>query len=157
MYIVLLKCLAKPEGRHSERSEESLILVPDSRLLAPFNVAMPTSYKSNPQNYKCNPRKSQKMNAKYAFKANSNPNKADLSRQVVPNPFTGERPADFSRRLCRLHIFLLEAGSWFLEAVFPKTNPIFSRPNMHYQYQNRRNGGQKTTQKNETNPILTGA
>jgi hypothetical protein len=34
------------------------------------------------------------------------------------------------------------------------TNPIFSRPNMHYQYQKRRNGGQKTTQKNETNPIM---
>jgi hypothetical protein len=36
-----------------------------------------------------------------------------------------------------------------------KTNPIFLRPNMRYQYQKPRNGGQKTTQKNETNPILT--
>jgi hypothetical protein len=35
-----------------------------------------------------------------------------------------------------------------------KTNPIFSRPNMHYQYQKRRNGGQKVRQKNETNPIV---
>jgi hypothetical protein len=35
-----------------------------------------------------------------------------------------------------------------------KTNPIFSRPNMRYQYQKRGNGGQKPTQKNETNPIV---
>ena len=101
------------------------------------------------------------MNTKYAKKANPNPNEPikpiDLSRQVVPNPFMGERPAYFSRRLRRLHIFLLEAGSWLLEAVFTKTNPIFLRPNMHYQYQKRRNGGQKLTQKNETNPILTKA
>jgi hypothetical protein len=33
---VLLKSLTKPERRHSERSEESLILTPDSRILASF-------------------------------------------------------------------------------------------------------------------------
>jgi hypothetical protein len=48
----------------------------------------------------------------------------------------------------------LNAIRWTL---IPKTNPIFSQPNMRYQYQKRRNGGQKTTRKNETNPILTNA
>jgi hypothetical protein len=38
--------------------------------------------------------------------------------------------------------------------LLAKTNPIFSRPNMRYQYQKRRNGDQKMTQKNETNPIV---
>ena len=38
--------------------------------------------------------------------------------------------------------------------VIHRTNPIFLRPNMPYQYQKRRNGGQKLTQKNETNPFV---
>ena len=58
---MLSKNLAKPERRHSERSEESLILTP-------FNVAMPTSYKSSPQTYKSSPQKSQKMNEKAILK-----------------------------------------------------------------------------------------
>jgi hypothetical protein len=112
------------------------------------------------------------MIIKYASKPNFNPNEADLSRQVVPNPFMGERPAYFSRRLCRLHTsnfslppsFLTVILSVFSTSVFSdfsvakfkndKTNPIFSRPNMRYQYQKQRNGGQKTTQKNETNPFV---
>jgi hypothetical protein len=52
------------------------------------------------------------MNAKYASKPNFNPNEPDLSRQVVPNPFMGERPADPGQACpraggepttCRLH------------------------------------------------------
>jgi hypothetical protein len=35
-----------------------------------------------------------------------------------------------------------------------KTKPIFSRSNMRYQYQKRRNGGQELNQKNETNPFV---
>jgi hypothetical protein len=41
-----------------------------------------------------------------------------------------------------------------VSSVLPKTNPIFSRQNMHYQYKKRRNGGQKVRQKNETNPFV---
>jgi hypothetical protein len=79
MYIVLLKSLTKQENRHPESSlwgEGSALISPAHRavhILAPFNVAMPTSYTSNPQNYACSPRnyksspqKSQKMNEKYA-------------------------------------------------------------------------------------------
>jgi hypothetical protein len=112
------------------------------------------------------------MNAKYAPKPNLNPNEADLSRQVVPNPLYGVRDPMIPAKLVlaqlalmqmgggepttrRLHIFplCLYAERYTLDAV-PKTNPIFSRPNMRYQYQKRGNGGQKVSQKNETNPIV---
>jgi hypothetical protein len=122
------------------------------------------------------------MNTKNASKPNFNPNEADLSRQVVPNPLSdfllspallfscspvllwGERPADPGRRLRRLQTFPYWQKNKKSKSCLScksrqkfkiaETNPIFSRPNMHYQYQKRRNGGQKPTQKNETNPIV---
>ena len=68
------------------------------------------------------------MNAKYAKKANPNPNEADLFgfANVIPAQLVlakaGSGNPDFfagSRKLA--------AGS-----CFTKTNPIFSRPNMRY-------------------------
>jgi hypothetical protein len=64
------------------------------------------------------------------------------NRKIKTNPNEPNR-----EKLC------LYAERYTLDADY-KTNPIFSRPNMQYQYQNRRNGGQKTTQKNETNPFV---
>jgi ribosomal protein S17 len=121
--MVLLKSLAEQEARHSEplAGEKSVlisparravhILTPDSGFLAPFNVAMPTSYTSSPQNYKSSPQKSQKihgnyskvcekyskMNAKYAEKPDPNPNepiKANCGKLCVihrTNPISKQK------------------------------------------------------------------
>jgi hypothetical protein len=63
------------------------------------------------------------MNAKYASKPNFNPNKADLSRQVVPNPFTGERPADPGRHSERSEesLFSLVPGLFSLACIQKQT------------------------------------
>ena len=112
------------------------------------------------------------MNEKYASKPNLNPNEANaawpklpasgwhLQAQLVGGVVS---PADQA-----VHTFLsrhsLDDGGCLspffsgllplVSCLFGKTNPIFSRPNMRYQYQKRRNGDQKTTQKNETNPFV---
>jgi hypothetical protein len=77
------------------------------------------------------------MNAKYASKPNFNPNKADLSRQVVPNPFTGEGPADPGQACprasgepttCRLPIFplCLYAERYTLDADYNNKPNFFT-------------------------------
>ena len=100
------------------------------------------------------------MNTKYASKPNLNPNEPDLSRQVVPNPFTGEGPAYFSRRPRRLLNFDFCTLIFDFENVFQafsRNEPNFKTQKTLISRQKRRNGGPKPTQKNETNPILTGA
>jgi hypothetical protein len=83
------------------------------------------------------------MNAKYASKPNLNPNEADLSRQVVPNPFMGEGPAYFSRRLRRLHIFTFCFFTYLCVLCDPlwrnkndRTNPILKHKKPCYRVKN---------------------
>jgi hypothetical protein len=63
------------------------------------------------------------MNAKYAKKPIPNPNEADLSRQVVPNPFMGERPADPGRHSERSEesLFSLVPGLFSLVCIQKRT------------------------------------
>jgi hypothetical protein len=103
------------------------------------------------------------MNAQYASKPNLNPDEPNLfglarigGRMRMGNQKARRNPAR-RKRAAMQKIQSVKIGGICGSVCFTKTNPIFSRPNMHYQYQKPRNGGQKPTQKNETNPILTKA
>jgi hypothetical protein len=62
-------------------------------------------------------------------------------KQTQSNPLS-QFQRERGRQAIRTFALCLYAERYTLDAV-PKTNPIFSRPNMRYQYQNRGNGGQK--------------
>jgi hypothetical protein len=98
------------------------------------------------------------MITKYTKKPIPNPNEADLSRQVVPNPLYGVRdlliPAVILN-VAKNPFFLWSLVSFLWSAS--KNKPNFKTEKTPISRQKRRNGGQKPTQKNETNPILTGA
>ncbi len=93
------------------------------------------------------------MNAKYASKPNLNPNEANL----------------FGFARFPLHFWILNFGFAFwvltfefamttsvpsVKSVVPKNEPNFKTEKTLISRQKRRNGGQKPTPKNETNPIV---
>ena len=106
------------------------------------------------------------MNAKYASKPNFNPNEPNLFgfARWVPCPrlrghvFFGwhlqaQLVGGHSERSEESRIFCWkpEAGCWKL---FYKNEPNFFTTKYALSNQKRRNGGQKPTQKNETNPFV---
>jgi hypothetical protein len=90
------------------------------------------------------------MNAKYASKPNFNPNEPKLFGFVSVIPAQAGIQTSVNLGI----VYLLSL--WFSVQLCgkEKTNPIFLRPNMRYQYQKPGNGCEKWRQKNETNPIL---
>ena len=113
------------------------------------------------------------MNTKYAFKANLNPNEPIKpfvrNFHVAQPPSAVSSPGGTYKRSLWVVFYLYTCIPVFPHPCIPvylypcipvyllQNEPNFFTTKYALLNQNRRNGGQKLTQKNETNPILTNA